>query len=532
MNETGDNNRRQPRTDGGHASESSESAHGPAPKDVWRADRPDDPESLDTLWIRWTDGGSDLHFHRICEIIPQVERSDSWPYLKPTPEGEEPPTFRPVSEGPERSEPVRFKFLTGLPRQILRYAPLVILLATVAIFAGPELVPTLDVNGLTALLPEFTGPDALLFGLFIAIVPLLGWLLGTVGVIESREFPHAVIVYGLIGVLGIGVLISLYLVTTAEHPSQVEPNVVLTSGYLLTLLLGAMLLYEAVLRIEHMFVKLGERSDDIVDNPDAYRQFLTDLNAALNENRIFRVVPPSRLFGVLFAAQFLIVWTIGWGPQNLNYTIGLAVNFLLNAVLVTIVFKFFVLVRYFNKLLNENKTYSEIGLHYEPFHVDGYGGFRDFGQFATRINLILSLAGLYLVYRLYIIGGLKVPMDGISGFTDPLVLTIWLLSFIGPVVAYGFGAAAWGYYSFWSIHSKMERDKRLLARQYQGPRGAWELDRAPSAGDTIDSFEDSNGPEWGAFRDAPTWPLDVNKMMSLLSGNAIPLVLPVVNLFL
>lgn len=531
MNETGDSSRTQPRTDGGNASESSEPAARPASSDAWKADRPDDPDSLDTLWIRWTDGGSDIHFHRICEIIPRVERSSSWPYLQPKPEGKEPPTFRPVRDGSEGGEPVQFKFVSGVPRQLLRHIPLVILVATVAMFLGPEVVPGIDTAGWTDLIPGFSGRDALLFGLFIAIVPLLVWLLATVDVIESKEFPEALVVYGLISALGFGALVSLFLVTAAEHPNQVEPNVVLTSGYLLTLLVGAMLLYEAVLRIEHMFVNLGERNGDIVDNPDAYRRFLTDLHEALNEKRLFGIVHPSRLFGSLFAAQFLIVWTIGWGPQNLNYSVGLVVNFLLNAALVTIVFKFFVLVRYFNRLLNENKAYGDIGLHYEPFHIDGYGGFRDFGRFATRINLILTLAGLYLVYRLYIVGGLKFPTEGVSGFTEPLVLTIWVLSFIGPVGSYAFGAAAWGYYSFWSMHTKMERDKQMLARQYQGQRGDWELDRTPSAGDTIDSFGDGAGPEWDAFRSAPTWPLDVNKMMSLISGNALPLLLPVINLF-
>ena len=82
------------------------------------------------------------------------------------------------------------------------------------------------------------------------------------------------------------------------------------------------------------------------------------------------------------------------------------------------------------------------------------------------------------------------------------------------------------------MHVKMERDKQLLARQFQAQRGNWEHDRTPSAGDTIDSFEYCKGPAWGAFRDAPTWPLDINKMLSLISGNAVPLLIPVVNLFL
>ncbi len=500
----------------------------------WDADRPEDPASLDSLWIRWTDGGSDLHFHRVCEVVPQVKFSRSWPFIHPTQEGEHPPTFDTVRDGTETAgeTEVQFQFVSGLPRQLLRHVPLLVLLSTIVMFAGPELIPGSDVAGLSALLPQFNGSNAALFGLFLAIVPVLLWLLTNVDVIEIREVPSAGAVYGLVSFLGLGILISLFLVATADHPSEVEPNVVLTSGYLLTLLVGGMMLYEATLRIEHLFVAAGERDGDIIDNQEEYRRFLTDLNDAITETPILGLVRPSRLFGTVFALQFLIVWILGAGPQNLNYSVGLVVNFLLNAILVTVVFKFFILVRYFNMLMNEKQAYREIGLHYEPFHIDGYGGFRDFGLFATRINIILTLAGLYLPYRLYIIGGLEFPSEGLAGFTDPLVLTIWFISFLGPVMAYAAGAAAWGYYSFWSMHVKMERDKQLLARRFQGERGNWELDRTPSTGDTIDDFEECKGPAWGAFRDAPTWPLDVNKMLSLISGNAVPLLIPVVNLFL
>ena len=520
-------------TDGGTESDTPERVGRYQTVDGWAADRPDDPAALDSLWIRWTDGGSDLHFHRICSVVPQVKRSDSWPFVRAKQEGDHPPLFRPVRDGEDTSDEMeQFTFVSGFPRQLLRHVPLLILVATVAMFASPELVPGVDVAGLSTLFPQLMGRNAALFALFLAIGPVLLWLLTEVGVVEIRELPSAGVVYGLPCFLGIGILLSLFLVATADHPSQVDRNVVLTSGYLLTLLVGGMALYEATLRIEHLFVKIGERSDDIIENPREYRRFLTDLNDAIDEDPILGLVRPSRLFGVVFALQFLIVWILGSGPQNLHYSVGLVVNFVLNAVLVTIVFKFFILVRYFNKLMNERKEYREIGLHYEPFHIDGYGGFRDFGQFATRINVILTLAGAYLVYRLYIIGGLEFPTDGLTGFTDPVVLTIWFVNFLGPVVAYGLGAAAWGYYSFWSMHVKMERDKQLLARRFQGKRGGGDLNRTPSAGDTIDSFEYCEGPNWSAFRAAPTWPLDVNKMVSLISGNAVPLLLPVFNLFL
>lgn len=497
----------------------------------WHTDRPDDADALDTLWIRWTDGGSDIHFHRTCEIFPRVTLKESWPYLGVLPEGERRPYFEPVQadgDGPNDQQE-QFKFVSGLPRQALRHTPLVIFLSTVILFAGAEF--TSDVDGLSALFPTVSRTNVLLLGMLVSSVPLLIWLFATVDMVENDELPEAIGVYGLIAFLGASVIVTLFLVVTADHPSDVEANVVWTSGYLLTLLLGGMLLYEGILRIEHLFVRLGEREQDIVENSDAYRRFLTDLNHALTGKRVLGV-HPSRLFGILFAGQFLVVWLIGGGPQSLNYPLGIGVNFALNVLLVTIVFEFFILVRYFNKLMNETREYGDVRLHYEPFHIDGYGGFRDFGRFATRINILLTLAGLYLVYRLYIEGGRGLPTEGFAGFADPILSTVWLINFVGPVLAYALGIAAWGYYSFWAMHVKMERDKQMLARKYQGQRGDWELDRTPSAGDTIDSFEDCAGPEWGAFRSAPTWPLNVNTMASLLSSNLIPLLIPVANLLL
>lgn len=528
-----------PRTDGGDPSTpGNETDHDATGSSIWDVDRPEDPAALDKLWIRWTDGGTEPYFDRICDVFP-VDFRRSWPYIEFVPEPaekREKVQFEPVREGSTEADtgdvtPQQFRFVTGVPRQLLRHVPLVILFATLLLFGGAEFVS--GVNGLSALIPQLTGTNVLLFGIYVSITPILLLLLTKVGIVEQDELPEKLVVYGLVAALVLGVVVSGFLVVEAGHPSKVGPNVVLTSGYLLTLLVGGMLLYDAVLRIEHLFVSLGDerRQNDIVDDHAAYRKFLTDLNDALNETRFARI-PPSRLFGVLFAAQFLIVWIIGSGPQNLDYSIGLVVNFLLNAVLVTIVFKFFVLVRFFNYLMNESEKYGDAGLHYEPFHIDGHGGFRDFGRFAIRINIILGLAGLYLVYRLYVIGGRELPVQGFLDLSDPVVAVIWLLSFVGPVVAYALGVVAWGYFSFWSIHTKMERDKQILARQYQGKRGEQGGDRTPSAGDTIDSFADCHGPEWDAFRSAPTWPLEVNKIVSLLTGNLIPLVLPIGNLFL
>ncbi len=495
-------------------------------RETWRAHRPDEDNQLGSLWIRWTDGGADLHFHRVCEIVPQLAVTRRPPFVRSVPETGERPTFTPVRGG-EEGEPVPFRFVSGLPRELIRHVPLVVLVVALALFVGAEFTPHVD--GVSTLIPTVSGANAVLFGVFVLITPVLLWLFSSVDVVESRELPSALVVYGLIGFLGAGVVASILLTITASHPSETPPNVVFVSGYLLVLLVGGQLLYEGTLRIEHLFVKLGRRDGDIVGNTQAYRRFLTDLHDALNDRIVFGL-KPSRLFGVLFAAQFAIIWIIGDGPQTLDYGLGLAMNFGLNAVLATVAFQFLVVVRYFYQLMATTETYADVNLTYEPFHVDGHGGFRDFGRFATRINVILTAGGLYLVYRFYLIGGRTLPVDGVFGFQDPILLSVWLISFAGPVIAYALGAGAWGYYSFWTMHTKMVRDKNTLARRYQGTRGDVDRDRTPSAGDSIEEFDQTAGPEWAALMSAPTWPLDVNTMVSLASGSAAPLLLPASNL--
>ncbi|WEL17793.1 MULTISPECIES: hypothetical protein [unclassified Halorhabdus] len=499
-------------------------------REDWRADRPDDDELLGSLWIRWTDGGSDLHLHRICEIVPQVTRRDSFPFLAVSPESGARPTFERVEREPdgtyrETGEEAQFAFIDGVPRQLLRHTPFVILVASALLVGGARIDPS--VAPITDLVPTIAGPDAGLFGLYLAITPVLLWLLSMVDVVEYREFPTALAIYGLVGGLLAGVGASVFLTVSAGHPSSVAPNVVFVSGYLLLLLVAGQFLYEATLRIEHLFVTLGTRTNDIVGDELAYRHFLTDLHDNLRLSAYG--FSPSRVFGVLVAAQFAIIWLIGNGPQELEYGLGLVVNASLNAVLGTVAFQFLVVVRYFNRLLNANGEYSDVDLTYEPFHVDGYGGFRDLGRFAIRINLLLSMAGLYLVYRLYVVGGRAVPPEGVMAIGDPLATAVWLISFVGPVVGYALGAGAWGYYSFWSMHAKMVRDKHRIARKYQGTHRETDASRTPAAGDRIHSFDDSEGPEWAALQDAPTWPLDVNKMASLLSSNVVPLLFPVSN---
>lgn len=98
----------------------------------------------------------------------------------------------------------------------------------------------------------------------------------------------------------------------------------------------------------------------------------------------------------------------------------------------------------------------------EPYHPDGHGGYRDVGKFATRVNILLILAGFYVIYRLYVQGSRVAPAEMAPGMAPAVGGAIWLASFVVPMVAYAIAAVAWLYYSFWHIHLRMLREREHL----------------------------------------------------------------------
>jgi hypothetical protein len=342
----------------------------------------------------------------------------------------------------------------------------------------------------------------------------------------------------------VGTAYSFLRVSLAADPSTLPDNIVYTSGYLLTLFLGGILLYEGMLKIEYLFANLGER--DIVQNPDAYEEFLDELNAALRRDflqddlaailpgragvwiREFGErtipVPSSHVFAVLFAGQFGAAWALRDGPQNLDFAVTLAGNVALDLIIVVASFQFLVVIAYFNRLLNNDFISSEgerIDLTSEPFHFDGRAGFRDLGRFAIQINVILILAALYCVYRLYVTGGRVLGEGGILGL-EGVDLLLWTFSYLVPVLALALAAGAWIYYSYWAMHQKMERDRKNLCLQYQGTSEGLGGE-VPAVGDRMDSFE--TGPDWTYIQSTPTWPLDNQQLVSMVSGTLSPVLL-------
>lgn len=497
-------------------------------------------DHVHSLWVPWPSVGNkrakivtetsgspleDIHLHRYCHVSPFSELNTD-------------------------AEP-EFTFVEGSIRTGLRFTPLVILGVVIITIAYGEI--SASVQGISALLPQFE-PYVLLVG--IGVVVLWGGILALasrVDLFDGRDLMAAGLVFGLLGGLLAGTGYSVYWVLRAEDPSSLPPNIVFLSGYLLMLLVGGLLIYDGMLRTEYMLENFGEWSHSIVpeEKEDQYEDWLRalddDLSDALFDIELFDYSIPiqtSHVFAVLFVLQFGGLWVATSGPQNLdsNYTLGL--NLFLDFFIVVIAFQFLILIKYFHELVSDSydpedsteepdgpddsteRTGSQL-ITYEPFHIDHHGGFKDFGRFATRVNVLLLLGGSYTFYRLIVQGLRVLPATGVSGFGSEAALLFWVANYVGPILAYGIAAFAWVYYSFWAMHRKMVLDKQIrFIEDQELKHGSVE----PAAiGDEVDEFNDS--PDFTYLHSAPEWPINSRWLVSLASANLAPLVLPILQFF-
>jgi hypothetical protein len=490
-----------------------------------------DEDELWTHWVRWPDidetqfteygnplPRGDIHIHRVCRLLP------SWS----TKEG----------GGPDN-----FEFISGTPRWLLRHTPLVVLVVGMVFLVSAELSP--EVQGISAILSVVSPENSVLLAAALLPVPVLVWLLSSAGILDARDLGKAVVVYGTGLLLVVGTGFSFLLVWAAEDPAALPDNIVFASGYLLTLFVGGHLLYEGMLKIEFLFANLGRR-DIIKSESHVYEAFLEELNEALHRDflrdDLAAVLPgragrwaralgertvgvsTSHVFAVLVSLQFGVLWGVQDGPQNLDFAVTLAGNVVLNVLIVIAAFQFLVVIAYFNRLLR-NEFVTEAGervnLTSEPFHYDGRAGFGDFGRFAIQINIILIVAALYCVYRLYVQGGRVLGAEGMMGLGD-VELLLWAFSYLVPVLGLALAAGAWVYYSYWAMHRKMERDREHFCLRYQGKAEDVEGE-APAVGDRMDSFE--SGPDWECVQNTPTWPVNNQRLVSMVSGTLSPVVL-------
>lgn len=472
-----------------------------------------------TTWKRWVDNQDNLHLHNICSFVPQVQRCKGFPYLRFRPEDQLAATpadsMVPTFTDPRTDTQRRFVFIGGFTRQVLRHTPLVILVAVVVLFGSAELTDT--VGGLSDLMPT-VDESIWLVGVWAAPVPFLAYLLYRAKIIGGgqKSLTTLITVYGLpLALLG-GVLASLVLIFTADTPSELEPNVIYVSGYLLTLLIGGQLFYDTIIRTENLLVNLPDTQ--IVSHEMEYYRLLGEMQDSLS-TRILGI-RASVLFGLLFAIQFGALWTLADGPQQLGYEVNIAINTVLNVVLVIATFQFIIIIRYANELFSDDGRYDYV-LGYEPFHVDTHGGYRDFGRFAIRFNLLIGLGALYLVYRLYASGSRGVPPEGLAGFTEQFDLLIWLINYVGPVLIFAVVLIAWAYLAFWGMHKKMVREKDRLTYQYQGTP-----ESSGTAGAGVPSSEIIGGPAWEDIKEAPEWPVNPARLKGIVTGTFLPLLFP------
>lgn len=458
-------------------------------------------DALD-LWQRWDadeqnspgDDGLlplvDLHLHRYCPV----------PFLDSDPE--------PEAERPD------VQFLRGPIRTGVRHTPTAVLVVTVLFVVGAEFSPS--VGGVSVFFPRLGAVDVVaLVGAALVWGAILGLTIEA-DLVEGRDLLKALVVYGTFAVLAAGTVGSIYLVLTAEDPSTLPPNIIYTSGYLLTLLVGGLLIYDGMMRTEYLFQQLDNK--EIVDSTPGrtdgpYERFRADLVEKLTQSRPLPVVgefPIPFLFAPLFVSQFAAVWWVTDGPQALGFPLTYAANVFVDLFIAVVAFQFLVLLKGFYELVTDewDGESTESLLTYRPFHPDARGGFRDFGRFATRVNLILIVGGLFLTYRLLVQGARVLPTA--MGSDHGAVL--WMMNFSGPVVAYGLVALAWLYYSFWELHRKMarERQESYLKRIEKRPVPDNSPEEAAAYGEL------RTGP--------PVWPIGTTALASLVSGTLAPVV--------
>lgn len=496
----------------------------------------DDQNKLISVWKRWY-GPPDQPFHHYCDFFPERPATNDE-------DTRHDPEIYYVPEG-------------GFPRMLLRYTPLVILTSVLLVFISAEYsavmrglsnyvtIPFTDVVGLQSAL-------LLLFG--IAWVLMLIVLLDEAEVLPGKESVTAVVTYTLGLVLFGGVAFSIFRAYSALALGAADPqvtgefgDVMASMGLWLTLLVGGHLVYDMMLRTENMFSRLADKDPPIIGpvgadrNNDDYErrveaaqnayesEFLSEFGDVL-DSRLYSLSLPwqdgeyhvrtANVFGVLFVAPFfvsgyvLIHGSLQAGARVLltnpaDLIIALVPTILI-FVNVVVFFQFIVVVTNFHKLLTKHSPDTEedveFKLEYQPHHPDGYAGFRDLGRFATRINSLLVLGGLYLVNRFYAAGLLTMPETS-SPFTPEMIR--WLFQQIGPMATYLLAVVIWLYLSFWQIHKAMRRGRERSIQT---------------------TLENNEGelPD-PSLKNAPVWPLNTGLFLGILIGDLLPLlsVLPV-----
>lgn len=437
-------------------------------------------------WKRWTgDGGP---FYRACAV---------WPFDS---------VGEPTTETGERDGPA-MQFTTGITRQLLRHLPMV-LGTSMALYFGINLARAIITGEVQIALPQLTlrGGVGLVAGLGVGLLwaYLVYRLLASV--ISGSGIYRSLLFFATALPLVAGTAYAVYKALTTTG-SGAEPALTVQAGYFLFVLVSGHLVYDGLaLKTENLFTELENSS--IVSQP-AYDEFYTELTETLGDTLALGPIsmPRSVAFALVVALGPLMLPVIvspwaGWG--EIAYLVYSVVTLFVIAMLYDV----FLLVYKFTDLLQQDI------LTYQPFHPDDHGGFRDFGRFATRVNVILVVAGGYVAYRFYAEGLLNIPSGGI----EPTLLGLtWVVLYIAPIAAYALLALFWLYHSFWRLHQKMEEGRQKRIEELQ--RTADGEDQQPRR-DFADL--DVSAPAWESLRDAPTWPIKRQGLFGILVMDAVP----------
>lgn len=449
--------------------------------------RSDQPSASSSLWRRWT--SDEGPFYRSCAVFP---------FDAPTDE---------TAADPEGSGKPAVEFSTGITRLLLRNVP-TFLIAVLLVYVPANVLYWLRTGALTV--PFSVSADALVVAVPASLVGAV-WLYVAYRVatrtVDTGSF-HRQLVFFLAAIpLVAGTAYAVYH-AWANAGSGADPALTVQAGYFLFVLLAGHLVYDGLaLRTEHLFANLATSS--IVD-AERYAAFYDDLAGTLGKTVSLGpvTVPQSVAFALVLALGpiLLPVFVTPWqGLLELAYVAYSIVTLFVVAILLDV----FLLVYKFTELLR-----SDV-LSYQPFHPDEHGGFRDLGRFATRVNVVLALAGGYVAYRFAAEGLLNLPA-GDAGYV--LFLT-WGILYVGPIVAYVILVVFWLYHSFWRLHRKMQRGRQermeALQRRQREEMGDTERD--------VNQLE-TDAPAWEIIQTAPTWPIKRQSLFGILVIDAVPVV--------
>lgn len=450
----------------------------------------DDDESnpaQQSNWKRWT--GETGPFYLACAVLPFDSLSDG------------PTTY------PEKKPEI--EVTSGITRLVLRNLPAV-LLAVLAVYVPAAAFGFIKEGRLSISIgtPDMATIGLLIPGVLIAAV----WLYLIYRIVTNPLYgsvlQRSAVFFGTVLPLGIGTVYTLYDVLLVSG-STGKPAVTVQAGYFLFVLIVGHLVYDGlVLKTEHLLSQLRETS---IVKQEKYKTFYQDMTDTLGDS--YDVGPVELPQSVVFAL------VVALGPLLLPFTFtsfplweatGYVAYNLVTLFVIAVFYDTFVLFYYFVELLRRDI------LQYQPFHPDEHGGFRDLGRFAMRVNAILFVAGMYVAYRFYAEGVVRLSEIAVS---SPVAALTWGAFYVGPLIGYIALTAFWLYHSFLRIHREMKKGKQQQIEQNQ--RKDQETDQ-PHPYEFTDTQTDAE--PWQSLQGAPTWPIKRQSLVGVVVIDTIPVV--------